>query len=150
VHGDSQFADIGLVGVPAVVAEESEFGLTVYATREDGIPRVSYLEMPTTLHIKIEPLDEDTVWRDFILWRVPVDDEHFVTFFMILPPIHDGVVGRLPEQKDRFAWARKGPTEFELGEAILAGTMRMDEIPDRALIISVQDHVAQRGQGIIA
>jgi 5,5'-dehydrodivanillate O-demethylase len=149
VHGESQFADRGLVGIPTVWAEESDFGLNVYATRENDVPRLSYLEMPTTLHIKIEPLAGETGWRDFVLWRVPIDDDRFATFFIIMvPPRADGTRPR-PEKQDRFAWRRDGPTEYELGEAILAGKMRMDEV-DRTLIISVQDHVAQRGQGIIA
>jgi 5,5'-dehydrodivanillate O-demethylase len=145
VHRDSEFTESGLIGVPRVTAAETEFGLEVRAARPDGSVRVTYLEMPTVLHIKIEPPDGQAGWRDFILWRVPLDDGHFHSFFVIAPR-GEAASGRQP---GRFARA-SGPTEFELGDAIIAGRLRFEEIPDRTLLISVQDYVAQRGQGVIA
>ncbi|HEY7064119.1 MAG TPA: aromatic ring-hydroxylating dioxygenase subunit alpha [Chloroflexota bacterium] len=145
VHRNSEFR--GLVGTPTVTVEETDYGLLVRATRSDGETRISQFEMPTILHIKIPPTaPEERAWRDFLAWRVPVDDESNRAFTVTL--IHMS-----PEAARHWALDRApkaGPSIDELGESVLSGARHVDDFAEDASIVAVQDYVAQRGQGIIA
>jgi 5,5'-dehydrodivanillate O-demethylase len=145
VHRNSEFR--GLVGCPTVAVEETDYGLLVRASRPDGETRVSQFQMPTILYIKIPPQSPaEREWRDFLAWRVPVDDESNRLFSVTL--IHMSPEAARNAALDRAP--RTGPSIAELGEAVLAGRMHIDDLAEDASVVAVQDYVAQRGQGAIA
>lgn len=150
VHRDSNLTKRGLVGVPEIWGEESAWGMTTFAKRSDSdIVRATQFGMPNVAYISVIPADpEVTDWPLNLAWRVPVDDENTVHFRLN----HTAVTGEAAEryrerQGDRPA--SRGGGGRELGEAVLAGKLRIQDIehPD---IEYIQDYVSQVGQGPIA
>ncbi len=145
VHRNSEYR--GLVGCPEVGAEETDYGLILYARRQDGEARVTQFQMPNILFIKQGPrYPGETDWRDFLLWRVPVDDESFRGFRIILAHIKGEAAERFREQEEGFMAQDPAPS---IAEDVLASKMHVDEITDLRLAVTVQDYVAQKGQGVI-
>jgi 5,5'-dehydrodivanillate O-demethylase len=145
VHHNSEYR--GLQGVPEVRAEETDYGLILYATRANGKTRVTQYQMPTILHIKQgsrNPIERQ--WRDFILWRVPIDDETSQGFDISLVYVEGEDQQRFLEAEENLVQHDVAP---ELGERALAGLMHVDDVEDLGLAVNVQDYVAQKGQGRI-
>lgn len=140
-----------LVGIPKVWAEETDFGVAHYdqwpgsdsaGVAHKGIPNVGYIvptaillakKVPSALHVS---------------WRVPIDDERHTTFRVNLLPVTGDVA--------REILARR-PANFqdrskigEIGDAVLAGKLRIADIEDRTHIEFIQDYVAQVGQGDVS
>jgi 5,5'-dehydrodivanillate O-demethylase len=146
VHRNSEYR--GLTGCPRVEAEETDYGMVLRAIRPDGSVRVTQFEMPTLLYIKQGPRSpEEKGWRDFLNWRVPIDDESNRGFSVTLARLSGEAAKRFIEQQE--ARMEKDPA-LEIGEAVLAGKMHVDDITDLQLAVNVQDYVAQRGQGVIS
>ncbi|HEY3303374.1 MAG TPA: Rieske 2Fe-2S domain-containing protein [Candidatus Binatia bacterium] len=146
VHRNSEYR--GLTGCPRVEAEETDYGMILRAIRPDGSVRVTQFEMPTLLYIKQGPRSpEEKGWRDFLNWRVPIDDETNRGFSVTLARLSGDSAKRFIEQQE--ARMQKDPA-LEIGEAVLAGKMHVDDITDLQLAVNVQDYVAQRGQGVIS
>ncbi|HEX9880851.1 MAG TPA: Rieske 2Fe-2S domain-containing protein [Candidatus Binatia bacterium] len=147
VHRNSEYR--GLTGYPEVSAEETDYGLILHSRRPGGEVRISQFQMPTILYIKQGPrLPFETAWRDFLAWRVPVDDHTNTLFSVSLVRVKD------EEAKRRFreineAMIAKDPAP-EMGDAVLAGKIHIDDIDDPKMRVNVQDYVAQMGQGAIA
>ena len=104
--------------------------------------------MPNVLHIMLPAGTREAGWMDALAWRVPVDDETHRSFNVNL--VH--VTGEAAERYR--AWLASqppytGPSAVELGDAVLRGELRVDDIEDRSVIVNVQDYVAQVGQGRI-
>ena len=151
VHGDSQFSENGLVDIPKIDAEETEFGFTKWGMRADGVKRYSHFHMPNTNFIKGSPNDEESGWVEHLSWRVPIDDESCKSFVVQLVHVTgeaaDRYQARRREQLQRAA--QVAPTN-EVAEAVLRGELRIQDIEERTNIVNVQDYVAQVGQGPIA
>jgi 5,5'-dehydrodivanillate O-demethylase len=145
VHRNSEYR--GLVGCPTVSAEETDYGMILHARRPDGGTRITQLQMPNILYIKQGPrYPQEVGWRDFLLWRVPVDDESFRGYRVIAARAPQEAAEAIVANEERLMAEDPAP---ELGEAVLAGKMHSDEITDLRLAVTVQDWVAQRGQGVI-
>ena len=156
-HSSSAFTHGGLVGVPEVAAEESEWGLTVRATRPSGV-RVTQLGMPNIAYIKNAPDTAGGAWQEAFAWKVPIDDEHHQSFNVSL--VH--VTGEAAEQYRQRRRAQAGNSQRpahrppahhpmeEIVDAIMRGELRVADVLDHPNIINIQDSVAQIGQGAIA
>lgn len=151
VHRASNFADHGLVGIPEGSGEETDYGIELHARRPNEQVRVTHFHMPnmnffTTAGSDWDP-DPDAIPSNNLAWRVPVDDEHCVSFYVVHIP-----AGRAAEQYE--ARRRSRPKDFvpppQLGDAVLRGERRIDDITEPTNLINVQDYVAQVGQGAIA
>ncbi len=147
-HRESRGTFVGLEGVPRMTGEESPWGITMYGTRPNGKVRVNQFGMPNVLHIMLPAGTREAGWMDALAWRVPVDDETHRSFNVNL--VH--VTGEAAERYR--AWLASqppytGPSAVELGDAVLRGELRVDDIEDRSVIVNVQDYVAQVGQGRI-
>lgn len=104
--------------------------------------------MPTTLCIKQGMrYPEETGWRDFINWRVPVDDESNRLFSVTLIHVTGDAARRFVEDEEARMANDPAP---ELGEAVLGGTMHVDDVTDLTVAVNLQDYVAQKGQGVVA
>ncbi|HZR98892.1 MAG TPA: Rieske 2Fe-2S domain-containing protein [Chloroflexota bacterium] len=149
VHAVSGFTDAGLRGVPRVLGEESEWGITQRGVREGGATRVLQYGMPNVQHIKGSPDGGSGGWVDALSWRVPVDDTQHLSFNVNL--VH--VTGEAAARYRETAGGRGGmaPAEVnELSAAILRGERRIQDLRDHPNLVNIQDTVAQVGQGVIA
>jgi 5,5'-dehydrodivanillate O-demethylase len=151
VHGDSQFADSGFVGVPRIAAcAENEYGILMEHELPGGASRVSQIGMPNVLLIKSPPrVAEERAWRDYVGWRVPIDDENHLSFSVARVHL-TGEAARRYQESRRGRLAARTAVVAELGDAVLAGEARMQDVEDAVNLIQVQDYVALRGQGVIA
>ena len=136
-------------------AEETDYGFVFKDVFDTGGVRVSYFEIPNTLHIKVYPISEESGWRDFIAWKVPQDDVSYHNFNWTVAHVTGDAAERYrahPQnprnQKRAEAWAKI----VELGNDILAGRRRLtvEDCGELARSVNLQDYVAQKGQGIIA
>src|SRR5579883_1073829 len=146
VHHDTH----GLPVVPRVEVEETEYGLVQYGHRPGQPVRVTHVEMPNILRIKIPPPAEapHSDWRDYVSWRVPVDDQTHATFTAQL--VH--VTGAEAEayRRRREVPPPDVPSVDEVAARILRGELRVHDLADYPSLLNVQDTVAQVGQGAIA
>ncbi|HLY64053.1 MAG TPA: Rieske 2Fe-2S domain-containing protein [Chloroflexota bacterium] len=148
VHRDSPFSASGLNDVPRVRAEETEYGLEVRAIMPEGV-RIVHLLMPTTLYVMVYPF-EGSGWRDFLVWRVPIDDASFHTFFLLCASVTGEAAQRYLEQPGRVAPFMHDPSIAQVGESVLHGDLAMQDVADRRSIVALQDYISQKGQGVVA
>jgi 5,5'-dehydrodivanillate O-demethylase oxygenase subunit len=147
-HRESRGTFVGLDGVPRMTGEESPWGITMYGTRPSGKVRVNQFGMPNVLHIQLPSGSREAGWMDALAWRVPVDDATHRSFNVNL--VH--VTGEAAEQYRAYLASQPqytGPSAVEVGDAILRGERHVDDVAERAIIVNVQDYVAQAGQGAI-
>ena len=148
VHRRSGFTDYGLVDVPLVSGEETEYGVVCRARRGVDAVRLTHHLMPNMLHIKGSPDDAESGWNDALAWRVPIDDEQHVSFNVNLAHV-TGEPARLYEERLRSRPNAPSPVN-DLAGQILAGELHIDDLGQPPYIVGVQDTVAQVGQGAIA
>jgi 5,5'-dehydrodivanillate O-demethylase len=125
--------------------------MELHAQRPNEKVRVTHFHMPnmnffTTAGNDWDP-DPEAVPSNNLAWRVPVDDEHCLSFYVVHIP-----AGAAAE---RYAARRATrPRDFipppRLGDAVLRGEHRIEDITAPTNLINVQDYVAQVGQGAIA
>jgi 5,5'-dehydrodivanillate O-demethylase len=148
VHRDSPEAESGLTGIPDVECHETDYGFVFFARRDDKV-QIQHRLMPNASYFKVFPLDAESGWRDRVAWRVPVDDDHYVSFIADL--VH--VTGEAAERyKARHGPPpkRSGPSIPDLTSAVLAGKLRVDDVKDLgANVVFFQDEVALLAQGNI-
>jgi 5,5'-dehydrodivanillate O-demethylase len=152
VHRWSPFTDSGLIGIPQPSGEETDYGIEVRARRPNEKVRVTHFHMPNVNLISDsggagESGGEAGVSIN-LSWRVPVDDEHCISFNANHVPLKSGAAELIGAHR------RDGDTPSrsasELAEAVLRGELRIEDATNVANIVNVQDYVAQIGQGAIA
>ncbi|HLG72909.1 MAG TPA: Rieske 2Fe-2S domain-containing protein [Chloroflexota bacterium] len=148
VHRTSPFTEAGLVGVPHVSAQETDYGIELRAERASGV-RVSSLLMPTLINLKGSPEEAgESGWRDTLAWRVPIDDQSHQSFNVSLTHLGGQAAERYRARK---AAAPDLSAEVEeLGFRWLRGEISVADVKDHPAIVNIQDNVAQIGQGAIA
>ena len=147
-HRTSAFTEGGLIGVPQVSAEETDWGLALKAQRPGGGLRVTQFGMPSMIHIKSSPSGPDGDWSDMVAWRVPIDDLCHNSFNIHLHHLKGEAAERY-----RARQAKRGKDNrsvAELGAAVRRGEIHIEELKDHPEIVGIQDDVAQLGQGVIA
>ena len=116
---------LGLTGCPRVEAKETSYGIASKSVWPNGYVNGAHYQVPNASQFRARS-------SQAIAWRVPIDDEHYISFNLGL----------------------RRPGDFtsapELGEKILAGNLRLQELGDIPNLFEVQDYVAQVGQGVIA
>jgi 5,5'-dehydrodivanillate O-demethylase len=157
-HRESFVEDGGLQGIPTLTAEITEYGVHIHNSRPNGIEGDGHFQMPNINFFAAPPRLPDTGWTSTVVWRLPVDDEHYIAFTITMVPVHGGEDAR-QRVKERLL-ARSGPrtpegstlTVEELGEEILAGRAHWLDFPDRSsnTWVAVQDYVSLVGQGAYA
>jgi 5,5'-dehydrodivanillate O-demethylase len=135
-------------------AEETEYGVRTFGPRVPGESQVFiFFHMPNINQVRstrIEGSREDarSLAADRFFWRVPVDDDNCVNFVVDYMPL-------TPEQaesyrKRRQAQPEASPAELNaLGEQILAGKLRIEDLPQDMSIYKtfwIEDYVTQVGQ----
>jgi 5,5'-dehydrodivanillate O-demethylase len=135
-------------------AEETEYGVRTYGPRPPDQPqRYTYFHMPNINQVRSPRIegtldDARNLEADRFFWRVPVDDENCVNFVVDYIPLS-------PEQAEAYRQRRQAageasPAELNaLGEQILAGKMRIEDLPQDMSIYKlfwIEDYVTQIGQ----
>ena len=90
------------------------------------------------------------------LWRVPVDDEHCISFGVNLVHLTGDAAKRYQERRDeerreQASPVHRGPSAAELGRAVLAGKLRLEDVQDVGIytLVMAEDFISQTGQGAI-
>ena len=148
-HRKSAFTEGGLIGVPQISAEETDWGLALRASRDGVGVRVTQVGMPNILHIKSSPEEPDSGWSDLFAWRIPIDDFRHSSFNVHLHRLKGEAAKRFLDKRARRDAAPRKSIQ-ELGAAIRRGELHTDDIKDHPGIVGIQDDVAQIGQGVIA
>jgi 5,5'-dehydrodivanillate O-demethylase oxygenase subunit len=161
--------------LPLISAEETDYGIVQYGTIPDGTRRVSaYLLMPNCFMDQGVPVygrkvsgflrerlpatetpdagPQVPAMHINVVWRVPVDDENHNQFAWRFLDVTGEAARRYNEMWPERDCIRDAPPTFqELGDAVLAGKMRLADIKEDMLkMIQVQDWIAMVGQGRIA
>jgi 5,5'-dehydrodivanillate O-demethylase len=109
--------------------------------------------MPNAYTFRNPSPDPELPWDDRIQWDVPVDDEHSLEFRARLVPV-TGETARQYQERRAALLAKDGSTTPELGQAVLSGKLRYDDLQniplDKIALVHTQDYVAQVGQGTIS
>jgi phenylpropionate dioxygenase-like ring-hydroxylating dioxygenase large terminal subunit len=147
-HRTSAFTEGGLIGVPQISAEETDWGLALKAQRPGGGVRVTQFGMPSMIHIKSSPTGPDGKWSDMVAWRVPIDDLCHNSFNIHLHHLTGEAAERYRAHRAEASTAHRPVAE--LGAAVRRGDIHIEELKDHPDIVGIQDDVAQLGQGIIA
>jgi len=150
-HRVSHFADHGLYVVPRISAEETDWGVTVYAERPGDLVRATAIGMPNIGNVAggAPPSDEEG-WSEFIAWRVPIDDERHVSFNVNMTHIKGEAAERLRQRQSERRPAPTGETASVVAARVLRGELEWSDVESRPDIVNVQDNAAQVGQGLIA
>ena len=151
-HSRSGFTKFGLNwDIPAITAEETDYGIAMYGTRKDGKARINHYLMPNILYIKGSPESAREGWREAFAWRVPVDDTSHRSFNIALIHVTGDAAQRFRErQRRQEEIVANLPSSNEMAARVLAGEISVHDIEERPDIVNIQDHVAQEGQGAIA
>lgn len=151
-HAVGLFENSGLNDeVPQVETEETTYGLVAKGIRSGGRVRETHLLMPNILMLKLPPsVEEERSWRNYISWRVPINDHVHRTFIVLGIDIHGDAKQRLIEAKlrEEEEIARLEPMK-DVAHKILAGEMTLEEAGRRPDITGIQDYVTQVGQDVI-
>jgi 5,5'-dehydrodivanillate O-demethylase oxygenase subunit len=153
-HRDSYFSADARSGIPTEISRaETSWGLVTRATFPGGAIQVYNFGMPNIHDIRIPAPDPEIPWDDRIAWTVPVDDDLCIMFRVRLLPVTGDAATRYLERQQS-APVTDGPSAGELGEAVLAGKIRFQDLRSAAksaiAYVNAQDYVAQVGQGRIA
>jgi 5,5'-dehydrodivanillate O-demethylase len=151
-HANSRAQINSLVDMANVGAEESEFGVTikVQRTTKGAGTRLNLFGMPNIQLLKLAPADPvETAWRDFVSWRVPVDDEQYVTFNVNLFHVARDAAEAYRDQRTAVL-ARGMGAVAGLAREVLAGRAEIDDVRDQVWdLVRLQDDVALAGLGAI-
>jgi 5,5'-dehydrodivanillate O-demethylase len=148
VHRDSPEAESGLTGIPNVECQETDYGFVFYARRGEK-EQVQHRLMPNVSYFKVFPMDEESGWRDRVAWRVPIDDEHYVSFIADLIRVSGDTMQRY---KQRHSQPGNIPEQSipKLVEEVLAGKLRVEDVTNLAArVVFFQDETALLAQGSI-
>ena len=149
VHRESSYGEHGLYIPPLVEGGETDYGFENLAIRPGEAVRATHFHMPNINRIKGHPIGAG--WTDNVSWTVPVDDEHCARFVVVLNHV-SGQDADAFRAKRRAQLERAGDPMVigELGDAVLRGELRIEEIKDRTYIVQIQDYISLLGQGTVA
>jgi 5,5'-dehydrodivanillate O-demethylase len=151
-HAKSAFTTFGLNwDIPKITGEETDYGVAMYGTRQNGVARINHYIMPNILYIKGSPDDAKSGWREAFAWRVPIDDVSHHSFNIGLVHVTGEAAEKFRERRrhQQAAIAKLTPTRA-MADAVLAGKISVHDLEERPDIVNIQDNVAQEGQGAIA
>jgi hypothetical protein len=153
--------------VRQVESEETEFGVRSVVGIEGGPPQVIDFHMPNINQVRApgqvgalqqrDPADFRKDGRspsiNSLFWRVPVDDEHCISFAVELIPL---VGGEAEAYRQQQRVLKDDPlddgADWSWSDGVLAGRMRLEEIdldPSASKLFWMEDYITQVGQGAI-
>jgi len=149
-HRTSHFTEHGLSVVPSISAEETDWGVTVYAARPGDLVRATAIGMPNIGNVAGGgPPSEDEGWSEFIAWRVPIDDTIHVSYNVHMTHIAGEAKERIL-QKHTGRPRPDGEPANVVANRVLRGELEWETLWSRPDIVNIQDNACQVGQGLIA
>jgi 5,5'-dehydrodivanillate O-demethylase len=152
VHGESRIDVNRFIDAANLSAEETDFGLVIKVPRtiQGGGLRLNQYGMPNIQLLKLPPVDKaESEWRDFVSWRVPVDDQRYVSFNLNMVHLAPADVERYRANRAEMQ-AKVTATAAELADEVLAGRARIDDVRHRIPdVVRLQDDVVLVAQGAI-
>jgi 5,5'-dehydrodivanillate O-demethylase len=145
-HRESEIFRTRPIDIPVKVqADESEWGITLYTTYSGDRLRTTQFGWPNIRSFKAPD-------RNHLVWRVPIDDVSHASFQLDVMHVTSGDQGEFYKQRHAARTGKIGNSYKELGEAILRGELRIQDIDgdDKANLIWIQDYVTQVGLGTFA
>ncbi len=143
--------------VPALSAEETEYGVRTTVERQGRPPEHFKFHMPNTNQAppagRVEGSRQDAanLRADRLFWRVPIDDEHCISFVVSWLPLTGDAAKKFEERRQE-ARAAMPVTPNEFAKEVLAGKKKLEDV-DKSLgtyyLFWVEDYVVQVGQGTI-
>jgi 5,5'-dehydrodivanillate O-demethylase len=128
--------------IPRISGEETEYGVRITLKRPDEERAWTWhYHMPGILQMNTSDTDQS------MHWRVPVDDESHIIPTCTLTPPGGGRRRGEPGEEDPIEVSRK---IAEVGRAIRAGRLTIDDIELGGSYFPIGDDVTQLGQGLIA
>src|SRR5262249_29199339 len=139
-HLRSRFTEGGLVGVPRVWGEETDWGVAVHAQRPDGKVRTNQFCMPNAVRRTSPPEDPaETRWQEAFAWRVPIDDTSYRSFLLDLIHLTGDAAERYRrERREREARVAEAGEVNDVAARILRGELRVQDIVDHPNIVNIQ------------
>ncbi len=138
-------------------SEETEYGIKTTITVPGGDPFYLHFHMPITNQsrskVRVEGTLEDAamLWVDRLFWRVPVDDDHCVSFVVDRVPL-TGNAAQAYRERRREAEETQKASLNQISEDILAGKMTLGDVDQRLStykLFWIEDYVVQVGQGSV-
>ena len=132
-------------------AEETDWGLACYdkwpsadrvGVAHKGMPNVGYIVPAAIL------LAKGAKHALHVSWRVPIDDRRHTTFRVNLIPVTGEEAEAILANRPASYYDRS--VIGKLGDAVIAGKLRLSDIEDRTHIEFIQDYVAQVSQGEVS
>jgi 5,5'-dehydrodivanillate O-demethylase len=142
----ASFGDAVTSAIPQLSYEETEAGIEQTARRGEDNVRKSNWTFPNNNHVVVPGLQPGDPWIDFVIWMTPADDEHSTRFTLYaFKPENE-------QQKQNFLGQFEKYGQYNADEHYEDLFMhgKGPEEGDVIGLISAQDYIAQRGQGIIA
>jgi 5,5'-dehydrodivanillate O-demethylase len=142
----------------SVSSEETEYGIRTTLRVPDRPPSYLHFHMPninqTRSGARVEGTlaDAQNLWVDRLFWRVPIDDEHSISFVVDCLQL-TGAEADAYRERRRFAQETQTASLHEIGDAVLAGRMRLREMDPGLSTYKtfwVEDYATQVGQGPVA
>jgi 5,5'-dehydrodivanillate O-demethylase oxygenase subunit len=142
----------------SVHSEEVEYGTRTTIAVAGRPPEYLHFHMPNVNQVRAQVQmegsleDAASLWADRLFWRVPVDDEHCVSFVVEL--IHlMGEAAEAYQERRRQTQEAIATSPNEIAAAVLAGRVRLKDLDARLStykLFWVEDYVTQVGLGSIA
>ncbi len=149
------------LAVRQISAEETEYGIKT-AINVPGKP-VIYLNfhMPNINQVRIQVMiegaleDAGSLWSDRLFWRVPVDDNHSVSYSTDWIPLQGPAATDFQERRlqARSTFSSMVRSHKDLGDDVLKGKMELKEIDQKTNMYQLflaEDYAVQVGQGAVA
>jgi 5,5'-dehydrodivanillate O-demethylase len=138
------FGAAGVGAIPEYLCQETSYGIRATGRRPGKEDRITHFHMPNIAVLYVPPGNNEVAWCPLVVWRVPTDDENNRS-------INVRKVQRKPGAPARKPGNDRSQEQVDVARAILEGRMTLRDIDpkDRALIVPVQDNIAQMGQGVI-
>jgi 5,5'-dehydrodivanillate O-demethylase oxygenase subunit len=141
----------GKAAIPRIEADETEYGVAQRGTRPNGLTRYTHLLMPNIMYTSNNPqYPEEFGTRVRIVWKVPIDDEHYWDTGVLLVRIKGEAAERYRERARANEEARSHANTQQVLASILASKIRLEEVEDRSDMSHLEDEVVLVGQGAIA
>jgi 5,5'-dehydrodivanillate O-demethylase len=139
--------------LPAITAQETDWGMLRFGTRANGQVRHTLHYMPNCTRVIVPPLagfDGVGGWQEIYFHFTPIDDENHLWLITSHVKVTGAEAERFLAKKAEFLEkVRKAPKVMDLVQDVWAGRRRLIDI-DHPELAMVQDLAVQAGQGRIA
>lgn len=152
VHGRSGFTDLGVNrALPAITAEETEYGIAGHCTYPDGKVTDFHILMPLASYLRVTT-GLATTYRDtsdHVAWRVPIDDGTHRSFIISKVELEGAELQRFLDKKrdQQRLLTSLSTTQQDVVESILRGDLHVEEVSEfRPDIVGIQDEAVMHTQ----